>query len=102
MLINYDIATQDRIENPVLAMISKLSRIKVPANTGVDKTTNRLVPSIAQQYIGNCISFNPGLLNLIMVAIKLIPPNIELPPSNRTLKIQIICPDGGVVMLKGG
>ena len=61
--------------------------------TGVDKTTNRLVPSIAQQYIGNCISFNPGLLNLIMVAIKFIPPNIELPPSNRTLRIQIICPD---------
>ena len=93
MLINYNIAPKTGLKNPVLAMISKLSRIKVPAKTGVDKTTNKLVPSIAQQYIGNCMSFNPGLLNLIMVAIKFIPPKIELPPSNRTLKIQIICPD---------
>ena len=81
------------LSTPVLAGTLILLSFDIIANTGVDKTTSRLVPSIAQQYIGNCMSFNPGLLNLIMVAIKFIPPNIELPPSNRTLRIQIICPD---------
>ena len=56
--------------------MSKLKSIRVPAKTGVDKTTNMLVPSIAQQYIGSCISFRPGLLSLRMVAIKLIPPKM--------------------------
>ena len=71
-------------------MMSKLSRIKVPASTGVDSTTSRLVPSMAQQYIGNIIIFKPGRRNLRMVAMKLMPPNIELPPSSSTLRIQTI------------
>ena len=70
-------------------MMSKLSRISVPASTGVESTTRMLVPSMAQQYIGNCISFRPGLLNFRIVAMKLIPPKIELPPRSRTLRIQI-------------
>ena len=82
--------------------MSKLKSIKVPASTGVDKTTRILVPSIAQQYIGNCINFRQGLLNLRMVAMKFMPPKIELPPKSKTLNIQIICPAAGVVMLKGG
>ena len=73
--------------------MSKLKSIKVPARTGVDRTTSILVPSIAQQYMGNCINFRPGLLNLRIVAMKLIPPKIELPPNNKTLNIHMICPD---------
>ena len=76
--------------------------MRVPAKTGVDKTTRMLVPSIAQQYMGNCINFRPGLRSLRIVAMKLIPPNIELPPNKRTLTIHTICPAAGVVMLKGG
>ena len=75
------------------ATISKLNNISVPAKTGVDKTTKILVPSIAQQYIGKFISFNPGLLNFKIVTIKFMPPKIELPPRSKTLNIQIICPD---------
>ena len=69
-------------------MMSKLSRIKVPASTGVESTTRMLVPSIAQQYIGSCISFRPGRRSLRIVAMKLMPPKIELPPSSSTLRIQ--------------
>ena len=82
--------------------MSKLKSIRVPARTGVDRTTRILVPSIAQQYIGNCINLRPGLLSLRMVAMKLMPPKIELPPKSKTLNIQMICPAAGVVMLKGG
>ena len=40
--------------------MSRLSRINVPAKTGVASTTKMLVPSMAQQYIGSIISFSPG------------------------------------------
>ena len=50
--------------------MSKLKSIRVPARTGVERTTSMLVPNIAQQYIGNCISFNPGILSFKIVAIK--------------------------------
>ena len=46
-----------------------------------------LVPSMAQQYMGSCISFSPGRRNLSTVAMKLMPPNMELPPSSSTLRI---------------
>ena len=82
--------------------MSKLRSINVPASTGVESTTKILVPSIAQQYIGSCISFNPGRLNLSIVAIKLIPPKIELPPRSKMLIIQINWPAAGVVILRGG
>ena len=81
------------LKKPVFATISKLNKIRVPAKTGVDRTTSMLVPNIAQQYMGNCINLRPGLLNFKIVAIKLIPPKMELPPSKRTLKIHTICPD---------
>ena len=68
-------------------MMSKLSRINVPASTGVESTTRMLVPSMAQQYMGSCISFSPGRRNLRTVAMKLMPPNMELPPSSSTLRI---------------
>ena len=82
--------------------MSKLSRIRVPASTGVERTTRMLVPSIAQQYIGSCISLSPGRRSLSTVAMKLMPPKIELPPKRSTLRIQIIWPLAGVVMLRGG
>ena len=82
--------------------MSRLKRINVPANTGVASTTKMLVPSMAQQYIGSIISFKPGWRNLRIVAMKLMPPKIELPPSSSTLTIQRICPIAGVVRLKGG
>ena len=34
-----------------------------------------------QQYIGNCINFSPGRRNLRIVAMKLMPPKMELPPA---------------------
>ena len=83
-------------------MMSKLSRIKVPARTGVERTTRMLVPSIAQQYMGSCIIFSPGLRSFKMVAMKLMPPKIELPPRSKTLMIQITWPRDGVVRLRGG
>ena len=82
--------------------MSKLSNTRVPARTGVDNTTRMLVPSMAQQYIGSCISLRPGRRSLRIVAMKLMPPKMELPPSRRTLRIQMICPVAGVVMLRGG
>ena len=82
--------------------MSKASIIRVPASTGVDNTTRMLVPNIAQQYMGNCISFRPGRRSLRIVAMKLIPPRIELPPSSSTLKIQTNWPVAGVVRLRGG
>ena len=82
--------------------MSKLSNTNVPARTGVERTTRMLVPSIAQQYMGSCISFKPGRRSLRMVAMKLMPPKIELPPRSSTLKIQMIWPVVGVVMLRGG
>ena len=78
------------LKNPVCATMSKLSSTSVPASTGVESTTSRLVPSIAQQYIGSCISFRPGLRSFRIVAMKLMPPKIELPPSSSTLRIQMI------------
>ena len=82
--------------------MSKLRSTRVPASTGVESTTRMLVPSMAQQYIGSCINFRPGRRNLRMVAMKLMPPKIELPPSSSTLRIQMIWPVAGVVMLSGG
>ena len=70
--------------------MSKLSNTSVPASTGVERTTKMLVPSIAQQYIGNCINFSPGRRSLRIVAMKLMPPKMELPPSRSTLRIQMI------------
>ena len=70
--------------------MSKLNSTRVPASTGVERTTRMLVPSMAQQYIGSCISFSPGRRSFRIVAMKLIPPKIELPPSSRTLRIQMI------------
>ena len=83
-------------------MMSKLSRIRVPASTGVDSTTKTLVPSIAQQYMGSIISFSPGRRSFRMVAMKLMPPKIELPPSRSTLNIHTTWPAAGVVRLRGG
>ena len=83
-------------------MMSKLSNTKVPASTGVESTTRMLVPSMAQQYIGSCIKPRPGRRNLRMVAMKLMPPKMELPPRSSTLRIQMIWPMAGVVMLRGG
>ena len=83
-------------------MMSKLSSTNVPASTGVESTTRMLVPSIAQQYIGSCIKPSPGRRSFRIVAMKLMPPKIELPPRSRTLKIQMIWPVAGVVMLRGG
>ena len=83
-------------------MMSKLNRIKVPARTGVERTTRMLVPNMAQQYMGNCIILSPGLRSFKMVAMKLMPPKIELPPSSKTLMIQITWPRAGVVRLRGG
>jgi hypothetical protein len=57
---------------------------------------------MAQQYIGNCIIFNPGRRSFKMVTIKLMPPKIELPPKSNTLKIQINWPRAGVLRLRGG
>jgi hypothetical protein len=75
------------LKKPVWAMMSKLSRINVPASTGVESTTSMLVPSMAQQYIGSCIILRPGRRSLRMVAMKLMAPKIELPPSSNTLRI---------------
>ena len=61
-----------------------------------------LVPSMAQQYMGSCISFRPGRRSLSTVAMKLMPPKIELPPRSSTLTIQTTWPRAGVVMLSGG
>ena len=83
-------------------MISKLNMIKVPASTGVERTTKMLVPSMAQQYIGICIRPSPGRRNFRMVAMKLMPPKMELPPSSSTLRIHTTWPAAGVVRLKGG
>lgn len=83
-------------------MMSKLSSTRVPASTGVESTTRMLVPSIAQQYIGNCIIFRPGRRIFRIVAMKLMPPKMELPPSSSTLRIQTTCPAAGVVRLRGG
>ncbi len=77
------------LKNPVWATISKANITKVPARTGVDRTTKMLVPNMAQQYIGNCIIFKPGRRNFKIVTMKLMPPRIELPPNSKTLKIQI-------------
>jgi hypothetical protein len=57
---------------------------------------------MAQQYIGNCIIFKPGLRSFKMVTIKLMPPKIELPPKSKTLKIHINWPSAGVLRLRGG
>ena len=61
-----------------------------------------LVPSKAQQNIGSCSIFKPGRRNFRIVAMKLMPPRIELLPSSNTLRIQITWPVAGVVRLRGG
>lgn len=101
VLIDNHIAPWPGLKKPVWATMSKARRIKVPARTGVDSTTRMLVPSIAQQYIGNCMSVSPGRRSFRIVAMKLMPPRIELPPRRITLKIQTSCPAAGVVRLKG-
>ena len=83
-------------------MMSKLNSTRVPANTGVESTTKMLVPSKAQQNMGSCNIFRPGRRNFKIVAMKLMPPKIELPPNSNTLRIQITWPVAGVVRLKGG
>ena len=81
VLIDHGITAGRWLKKPVWATMSRLKRINVPANTGVASTTKMLVPSMAQQYIGSIISFKPGWRNLRIVAMKLMPPKIELPPA---------------------
>ena len=84
-----------KLDNPArLPAVNKIQEIREPIIRA-----NILTP---EEYIGNIIIFRPGRRSLRMVAMKLIPPKIELPPSSSTLRIQTICPAAGVVRLRGG